>query len=73
VLKNTLPSAPNDDSPYLLTAAELAAKLGLPERSVLWLTQTRRIPKVKLGHRTVRYRWDAVQKALDRLTIEEIK
>ena len=63
----------DNNSPYLLTAAELAAKLGLPERTVLWLTQRRKIPRVKLGHRTVRYRLDAVQRALDRLIVDEIR
>jgi predicted DNA-binding transcriptional regulator AlpA len=72
-LKKALPSVQNDNSPYLLSAAELAAKIGLPERTVLWLTQTRKIPRVKLGHRTVRYRLDAVQRALDRLTVDEIR
>jgi hypothetical protein len=73
VSKKALPSVQNDNSPYLLTAAELAAKIGLPERTILWLTQVRKIPRVKLGHRTVRYRLDAVQRALDRLVIDEIR
>jgi excisionase family DNA binding protein len=72
-VKKAPSSVQNDNSPYLLSVAELAAKIGLPERTILWLTQTRKIPKVKLGHRTVKYRLDAVQRALDRLTIDEIR
>jgi excisionase family DNA binding protein len=72
-LKNALSSVQNDNLPYLLSAAELAAKIGLPQRTILWLTQTRKIPRVKIGHRTVRYRLDAVQRALDRLIIDEIR
>lgn len=72
-MKKALPFGQNDNPPYLLTAAELAAKIGLPERTVLWLTQRRKIPRVKLGHRTVRYRLDAVQKAIARLEINETR
>lgn len=52
--------------PALLTAAELAAHLSVPVGYVYRLTSERRIPVVKLGHRTVRYDLEQVIAALDR-------
>jgi predicted DNA-binding transcriptional regulator AlpA len=61
----------NDDS--LLTKKQLSIKLGLTStRGVDELMKRRKIPCVKLGHRTVRFKLDAVMAAIERLTIKEV-
>jgi len=54
----------------LLTKEELATKMNLPStRMVDGLVARRKIPVIRLGHRTVRFRWGDVQTALDKLTV----
>lgn len=54
----------------LLTKEDLAAKMNLPStRMVDGLVASRKIPAIRLGHRTVRFRWSDVQVALDKLTV----
>ena len=50
----------------LLTRDEVAAWLKLPAKSVYDLP----IPKVKLGHRTVRWRRSDVQEFIDRRIVD---
>ena len=57
----------------LLTKEDLRAALNLPStRSVDELVRKRRIPVIRLGHRTVRFSLAKVRAALEKLTIQEI-
>jgi hypothetical protein len=57
----------------LLSKEEIRHKLNLISiRGVDELVRRRKIPVVRLGHRTVRFSWPAVEAALKRLTIKEI-
>ena len=51
------------DQKYL-NKHELAARLGLKKRGVEELMRRRQIPFIRLGHRTVRFYWPAVEKAV---------
>jgi hypothetical protein len=54
----------------LLTKEELASKMNLPSTRMLdGLVARRKIPVIRLGYRTVRFRWGDVQTAMDRLTV----
>jgi excisionase family DNA binding protein len=55
----------------LLTIKEMAAMLSMSWRGVQELTKRREIPVVRLG-RSVRYRPEAVSKALEKLTVRSI-
>jgi len=58
-----------DDSP-LLTKGELACRLGAKSvRLVDELVASGKIPVIRLGHRTVRFDWRDVRKALQALTV----
>jgi hypothetical protein len=62
-----------DNIAALLDKEELRKKLNLPStRGVDELVRRRKIPVVRLGHRTVRFSWPKVQAALEKLTIKEI-
>ena len=41
-------------------------------RAVDELVRRRKIPVVRLGHRTVRFSWPEVRAALDKLTVKEV-
>ena len=57
----------------MLTKAELRLRLNLPStRMVDELTRRRRIPHIKMGHRTLRYDWQKVVVALAKLEVREI-
>jgi hypothetical protein len=57
----------------LLSKEEIRQKLNLISiRGVDELVRRRKIRVVRLGHRTVRFSWPAVEAALKRLTIKEI-
>ena len=47
-----------------LNKLELAAKLGITRRNVEDMMRRRKIPFLTLGHRTVRFYWPAVERAL---------
>ena len=58
---------------HLLDKEELREKLNLPSiRGVDELVRRRKIPVIRLGHRTVRFDWRHVQSAIERFTIKEI-
>lgn len=57
----------------LITKAEVARRLGLPEIGVKNLVRRRVIPVIRLGHRTVRFRWSEVEAAVDRYRQREIR
>jgi hypothetical protein len=55
-----------------LDKEQLRKKLSLPStRGVDELMRTKRIPFLRLGHRTVRFDWPKVEKALGRLEVKE--
>jgi excisionase family DNA binding protein len=55
----------------LLDKHALAQRLGISPDGVLKLVAQRMIPSIKLGHRTLRFSWPAVEKALAKLTTPE--
>ena len=57
----------------LLTKEELRHRLNLPStRMVDELVLRRKIPVIKLGHRTIRFDYARVRAALDKLEIREV-
>ena len=57
----------------LLTKEELRQRLNLPStRMVDELVLRRKIPVIKLGHRTIRFDYERVRAALDKLEIKEV-
>ena len=52
---------------------ELRKRLSLPStRAVDEMMRTKRIPFLRLGHRTVRFDWPKVEKALERCEVKEV-
>lgn len=65
-----LEKPPDQLKDSLLTKKELAEKMGLPStRIVDAMIAHRKIPVIRLGYRTVRFRWNDVQAAIEKLTI----
>lgn len=57
-----------------LTKEELRDRLKLEStRKVDELMKARKIPYMKLGHKTVRFRWSKVQEALSRYEIKAVE
>jgi hypothetical protein len=57
----------------LLNKEEIRQRLNLISlRGVDELVRRRKIPYLRLGHRTLRFSWPAVEAALARLTIKEV-
>ena len=55
----------------LLDKHALAQRLNMSPGGILKLVAARQIPAIKLGHRTLRFSWPAVEKAMAKLTILE--
>lgn len=64
-------NAPADEL-ALLTKEQLAQRLNMSSDGVLKLVAMRQLPAIKLGHRTLRFSWPDVQRALAKLTISEM-
>jgi predicted site-specific integrase-resolvase len=62
---------PGNGKGGLLTEAELARKLGEVERTIRNWRYKGLIPYLKLGHKTIRYRLDAVLAALEKKTVRK--
>jgi len=62
----------HDQVGELLSKDEIARRINRPPRAVDEMRRKRQIPSVRFGYRTHRYNWDAVQSALQRLTIDDI-
>ena len=57
----------------LLDKKELRQALNLPStRMVDELVRRRKIPCIRLGHRTLRFKLEAVEAALEKLTVQEV-
>jgi excisionase family DNA binding protein len=52
---------------HYLTKVELADLLGVTRRVVEEMMRRRMIPYLSLGHRTVRFHWPSVEKAIGKL------
>ena len=63
-------SIPADTLP-LVDKHSVAQRLGISPDGVLKLVAARQIPSIKLGHRTLRFSWLAVERALAKLTTPE--
>ena len=50
-----------------LNKKELAGRLGVSRRGVEEMMRRRKIPFLALGHRTVRFHWPSVEKAIGKL------
>ena len=55
-----------------LSKLELAEKLCITKRIVEELMYRRMIPFIRLGHRTVRFYWPAVEKALAKFELKAV-
>ena len=55
-----------------LNKMELAGELGLKKRGVEELMRLHKIPFLAIGHRTVRFHWPSVQKALTKFETKAI-
>lgn len=64
-------SAPVDQL-TLLTREQLAQRLALSVDGLNKLVAQKRIPVIKLGWRTHRFSWPAVERALAKVTIAEV-
>ena len=61
-------------SEELLTKEELARRLRVPSTRIIdEMMRTRKIPFIKLGHRTVRFDWKQVEPAIAALTTAAIR
>ena len=58
-------------TPQLLSKRELAAALGISERSVVNLKRQRKIPFLRISSRLVRYSLPSVTAALNRFEVKE--
>ena len=57
----------------LLDKQAVARRYGVSVRTVdRWLKE-RRIPCIRFGRRCVRFRWEAVERAVERLVVREVK
>lgn len=59
-------------NPGLLTKTQLAEKLGTTKRQVECLVAAKKIPVIRMGHRTARFSLPRVLAALEKLTTREI-
>ena len=50
----------------------LSAEINLPDRTIRTLMRRRKIPYIKVGHRTLRFQPEKVKTALERLTVKEV-
>jgi hypothetical protein len=57
----------------VMNKEQLRERLKLGPRSVDELIRTKKIPVIKIGHRTVRFCWPDVAEALERLTHKAIE
>jgi excisionase family DNA binding protein len=57
----------------LLTREQLAQRLGLSVDGLNKFVAQKRIPVIKLGWRTHRFSWPAVERALAKMTIAEVQ
>jgi len=58
--------------PCLLNKKQLGERLGLTVRGVECLMAKRKIPVIRLGHKTVKFSWPKVEAALAKLEIREV-
>ena len=66
-------AAISTDQDSMLTKQQLASRLNLPStRMVDALMSKRRIPYIRLGHRTVRFNLPSVTEALSRLEVRAV-
>jgi excisionase family DNA binding protein len=56
----------------LITKEQLAKRLNLTVAGVKNLIQRRAIPVLRLGHRTIRFRWSEVEVAIERYRQAEV-
>ena len=69
-IPNVLVQTSPDAETRFLNKAQLARRLNLPNaRTVDYLIAAKRIPVLRLGHRTVRFDWLKVEQALARNTV----
>ena len=65
---------PDDYDEPLLNKEQVRSRLNLPSiRGVDELIRRRRIPVIRIGHRTARFHWPEVKAAIHRLTIREVQ
>ena len=60
------------DQEYLIDKGELGRRLDCSPGKVGEMMRKRKIPFIKLGHKTVRFDWRRVQEALAKFEIREV-
>jgi excisionase family DNA binding protein len=63
---------PVEHIPDLVPKAIVAHDCGVTPRTIEWWVRTRKIPCVRIGHRTIRFRLADVRRALAKLTVKEV-
>jgi len=56
----------------LVDAKGLSEQTGLPERTIRSMVQSRKIPCLKLGHRTLRFDPSRVRQALQKFEVKAV-
>lgn len=57
----------------LIGLEELAKRLDVTERQAGNMARAGQIPRIRLGHRSVKFRWSDVEKALEKLTLNPLQ
>jgi excisionase family DNA binding protein len=52
---------------------DVARRYGVSLRTVDRWVKERLIPHIRFGNRCIRFRWEAVERAVDRLVVKEVK
>ena len=65
-------SAEVETTTHILTKQQLAKRLATTPRQIELMVYKRRIPVIRLGHRTVRFSWPKVEAALAKLETAEV-
>lgn len=75
VIRNLFATTSQNPSPeYYMTKEQLAAALNVPStRMIDELVRRRKIPHIKMGHRTVRFVINRVREALDRYEVRAVR
>jgi hypothetical protein len=69
---NTSPTASVDPADPLPRKRDIARKYSVSIRTVDRWVNEKKIPYLYLDKRTIRFRWEAVERAVNRLTVKEV-
>lgn len=75
IASNCIPVAPPPSSFSIESLPErrdIARRYRVCLRTVDRWVKERKIPHIRIGKRSVRFRWEAVERAINRMTVEEV-